>query len=53
MLKAALQTGDLPAAEHNLTAEWGQESLYKGKVRLFTADAVEALLKDALQALAR
>jgi S-adenosylmethionine-dependent methyltransferase len=47
VLKAALQAGDLAAAEHNLAAEWGEESLYKGKVRLFTADALEALLKEA------
>ena len=28
VLKAVLQTGDLAAAEDNLTAEWGEESLY-------------------------
>jgi S-adenosylmethionine-dependent methyltransferase len=47
VLKAVLQRGDLAAAEHNLTAEWGQESLYGGKVRLFTSEALEAILKDA------
>ena len=47
VVKAALQTGDLAAAEHNLTAEWGQESLYGGRVRLFTPEALEAILKDA------
>jgi S-adenosylmethionine-dependent methyltransferase len=47
VLKAVLQTGDLAAAEDNLTAEWGQESLYGGRVRLFTPEAVEAILKDA------
>ena len=31
VLKAAIQDGDLAAAEHNLTAEWGHESLYGGK----------------------
>src|SRR5262249_48333629 len=46
VLKAAIQAGDLAAAEHNLAAEWGQESLYGGKVRLFTLDN----LKDMLQA---
>lgn len=45
-LKAVLQTGDLAAAEHNLTAEWGQESLYGGRVRLFMSEAFEAILKD-------
>lgn len=47
VLKAALQIGDLAAAEHNLTADWGQESLYGGRVRLFTTEALEAILKDA------
>ncbi len=36
VLKAAIQAGDLVAAGHNLTAEWGQESLYGSRVRLFT-----------------
>jgi len=47
VLKSALQSGDLAAAEDNLGAEWGRESLYAGKVRLFTSDTVEAMLKDA------
>jgi S-adenosylmethionine-dependent methyltransferase len=45
--KTALQTGDLAAAEHNLTAQWGQESLYGGRVRLFTPATLDAILKDA------
>lgn len=45
--KTALQTGDLAAAEHNLTAQWGQESLYGGTVRLFTPATLDAILKDA------
>jgi hypothetical protein len=47
VLKTVLQTGDLAAAEHNLTAEWGQESLYGGRVRLFASETLEAILKDA------
>jgi len=47
VLKAALQTGDLNAAERTLTAVWGEESLYGGRVRLFTPEAFEATLKDA------
>jgi S-adenosylmethionine-dependent methyltransferase len=47
VLKAALQTGDLAAAQHNLTADWVQESLYGGRVRLFTPEALETALKDA------
>jgi S-adenosylmethionine-dependent methyltransferase len=44
VLKAAIQDGDLAAAEHNLTAEWGHESLYGGRVRLFTAERLRAVL---------
>jgi S-adenosylmethionine-dependent methyltransferase len=47
VLKAALLSGDLDAAETGLSAEWGEESLYGGKVRLFTADSVKAMLKEA------
>lgn len=47
VLKAALLNGDLAAAEHNLTAEWGDESLYGGKVRLFTAGSLKAVLQEA------
>jgi S-adenosylmethionine-dependent methyltransferase len=44
VLKAAIQEGNLAAAEHNLTAEWGQESLYEGTVRLFTAESLQTML---------
>lgn len=47
VLKAALQAGDLAGAETYLSAEWGEESLYGDKVRLFTAEALERMLKDA------
>jgi S-adenosylmethionine-dependent methyltransferase len=47
VLKDALQSGDLAAAQHNLTAEWVQESLYGSRVRVFTPDALEKALKDA------
>lgn len=47
VLKAALQTGDLAAAEQNLDKEWGEESLYGGKIRLFTSEFLEAMLQDA------
>jgi S-adenosylmethionine-dependent methyltransferase len=50
VFKAALQAGDLAAAETNLNAEWGLESLYGGRVRLFTPDSLEAMLKAALLA---
>jgi S-adenosylmethionine-dependent methyltransferase len=46
VLKAALQAGDLAAAGNNLTAEWGQESLYGGNVRLFTANGLRSMLED-------
>ena len=44
VLKAVIQDGDLTAAEHNLSAEWGHESLYGGRVRLFTAESLRARL---------
>jgi S-adenosylmethionine-dependent methyltransferase len=47
VLKAALQAGDLAAAENKLSAEWGQESLYRGRVRLFTPGSLQALVKAA------
>jgi S-adenosylmethionine-dependent methyltransferase len=47
VLKAALQAGDLAAAEHNLTTEWGHESLFGGEVWLFTADSLQVMLKAA------
>ena len=47
VLKAALLTGDLDAADNALTAEWGEEALYGGKVQLFTLDTVETILKKA------
>ncbi len=46
-LKAAIQAGDLAAAENSLTAEWGQESLYGGRVRLFSSDCLQTMLKAA------
>ena len=46
-LKAAIRDGDLEAAERNLVSEWGDESLYGGKVRLFTPDTVRRLLLES------
>lgn len=51
VFKAAIQAGDLAVAENNLTAEWGQESLYGGRVRLFTSASLQAMLKAASLAL--
>src|SRR5713226_7194373 len=47
VFKAAIQAGDLAVAENNITAEWGQESLYGGRVRLFTSDSLRAMLTEA------
>lgn len=47
VLKAALLNGDLVVAERNLTAEWGDESLYEGRVRLFAVDSLRAMLAAA------
>jgi S-adenosylmethionine-dependent methyltransferase len=47
ILKAAIQAGDLDEAENGLMAEWGEESLYGGKVRLFSNDSTQRMLKAA------
>jgi len=47
VLRAAILDGDVAAAENNLTAEWGHESLYGGKVRLFTAGGQQAMLLES------
>jgi S-adenosylmethionine-dependent methyltransferase len=47
VFKAAIQAGDLAAAKNGLTAEWGQESLYGGRVRLFVPDSLRAMLTEA------
>jgi len=47
VFKAAIQTGDLAVAESGLTAKWGEESLYGGRVRLFTSDGLRAMLTEA------
>jgi len=47
VFKAAIQAGDLAVAESNLIAEWGQETLYGGRVRLFTPDRLQAMLNAA------
>src|SRR4029077_9423373 len=47
VLKAAIQDGDLAATEHNLTADWGHESLYGGRARLFTAESLQAMLLES------
>jgi S-adenosylmethionine-dependent methyltransferase len=47
VLKAAIQGGDLAASEHNLTAQWGHESLYGGRVRLFTAEGLQGMLLES------
>lgn len=43
-LKAAIQGGDLAAAERNLTADWGDESLYGERVRLFSPKSLQSML---------
>ena len=46
VFKAAIQAGDLAAAENGLTAEWGQESLYRGRVRLFTLESLRSMMTE-------
>ena len=47
VLKAALLNGDLAAAERNMASEWGEESLYGGKVRLFTPESLQAMMPES------
>jgi S-adenosylmethionine-dependent methyltransferase len=47
VFKAAIQAGDLAAAQNGVTAEWGQEALYGGRVRLFTPDSLRSMLSEA------
>ena len=47
VLKKALVDGDLTAAEETLGEDWGDESLYGGKVRLFTAKTLRTMLEQA------
>ena len=47
VFKTAIQAGDLAAAEADLTAEWGFESLYGGQVRLFTSHSLQEMLQAA------
>jgi S-adenosylmethionine-dependent methyltransferase len=51
VFKAAIQAGELAAAEANLTAELGYESLYGGKVRIFTSAVLRAMFNAASLAL--
>jgi S-adenosylmethionine-dependent methyltransferase len=46
VLKAAI-LGDLDEAKNGLMAEWGEESLYGGRVRLFSNDYMQRMLKAA------
>jgi S-adenosylmethionine-dependent methyltransferase len=43
--KAAIQAGDLAGAGRSLAAEWSCESLFGGKVRLFTPESLTAMLR--------
>jgi S-adenosylmethionine-dependent methyltransferase len=52
VLKAGIVAGDLEAAERNLTTEWGYESLFGGRVRLFTLDSLQVVTKGASLAVA-
>jgi S-adenosylmethionine-dependent methyltransferase len=47
VFKSAIQAGDLVAAERSLTVAWGHESLFGGRVRLFTLDSLQVMTKKA------
>jgi S-adenosylmethionine-dependent methyltransferase len=52
VLKAGIGAGDLGAAERNLSALWGYESLFGGRVRLFSLDSLQEVTKGASLAVA-
>ncbi len=52
VLKAGIEAGNLGAAERNLTAVWGYESLLGARVRLFTLDSLQVMTKGASLAVA-
>ena len=52
VLKAGIQAGDLRAAERNLTSVWGHESLFGGRVRLFTLNGLKIMARGASLAVA-
>jgi hypothetical protein len=47
VFKSAILGGDLAMAEQSLDAEWGNEALYGGSVRLFTPHTTRTMLKAA------
>ena len=47
VFKAGVKAGDLGTAERNLTTMWGRESLFGGRVRLFTLDSLQVMTKGA------
>jgi S-adenosylmethionine-dependent methyltransferase len=47
VFKAGVKAGDLGAVERNLTTMWGDESLYGGRVRLFTLDSLQVMAEGA------
>ena len=47
VMKAAILSGDVDSAANTLTAEWGNEALYGGKLRLFTPEMTRTLLQRA------
>src|ERR1700730_6829365 len=52
VFKAGVKAGDLGTAERNLTTMWGHESLFGGRVRLFTLDSLQVMTKGASLAVA-
>ncbi len=52
VFKAGVKAGDLGEAERNLTTMRGNESLFCGRVRLFTLDSLQVMTKGASLAVA-
>lgn len=52
VFKAGVKSGDLAAAERNFASMWGDESLFGGRVRLFTLDSLQMMTRAASLAVA-
>src|SRR5258708_17400290 len=47
VVKAAIQAGHLASSPKGLTSVWGQETPFRGRVRLFTPASLRSLLSEA------
>jgi S-adenosylmethionine-dependent methyltransferase len=52
VFKAGVKSGDLGTAERNFATMWGDESLFGGRVPLFTLDGLQVMMEAASLAVA-